>query len=82
MPLKIVSMVPATAASIKAARQAAGLTQAQAAERFDYSLRVWQKKETEAGTGTGKSSGLSQAEYELLLLLGDQHPDYALIVKK
>ncbi|MFD1803225.1 hypothetical protein ACFSFZ_13625 [Mixta tenebrionis] len=80
MPLKIVSMVPATAASIKAARQAAGLTQAQAAERFDYSLRVWQKKETEAGTG--KSSGLSQAEYELLLLLGDQHPDYALIVKK
>ena len=80
MPLKVLSMIPATAATIKAARQEAGLTQEEAAERFNYSLRVWQKKEAEAGTG--KNGGLTQGEYELLLLLGNLHPDYALAPKK
>ena len=50
MPLKVLSMIPATAATIKAARRAAGLTQAEAAERFNYSLRVWQKR---SGGGNG-----------------------------
>jgi transcriptional regulator with XRE-family HTH domain len=80
MPLKVLTMMPTTAAAIKATRQAAGLTQAEAAERFDYSLRVWQKKESE--TETGKNSGLSQGEFELLLLLAGKHPDYILTPKK
>ena len=80
MPLKVLALLPATAATIKAARQAASLTQAEAAERFDYSLRVWQKKESEMETG--KNGGLSQGEYELLLLLAGKHPDYMLMPKK
>ena len=80
MPLKVLTMIPATGAAIKATRQAAGLTQAEAAERFDYSLRVWQKKEAE--TEAGKIGGLSQGEYELLLLLAGKHPDYILMPRK
>lgn len=78
MPLKVLSMVPATGTAIKTTRQAAGLTQAEAAERFDYSLRVWQKKEAEME----KNGALSQGEYELLLLLAGKHPDYILMPKK
>ncbi|WP_437887731.1 helix-turn-helix domain-containing protein [Phytobacter sp. V91] len=62
---------------VKLARQNAGLTQKEAAERFGYSLRAWQRKE-EAGE-TGRS--LSVGEYELLLLLAHQHPDLTLIKK-
>lgn len=80
MPLKVLSMLPATGAAIKTTRQAAGLTQAEAAERFDYSLRVWQKKESEAEAG--KNGGLSTGEYELLLLLAGKHPDYLLTPRK
>lgn len=78
MPLKVLSMMPATGAAIKNTRQAASLTQAEAAERFDYSLRVWQKKESEPE----KNGALSQGEYELLLLLAGKHPDYTLLPRK
>lgn len=44
------------------------MTQADAAERFDVSLRVWQMKEAE-----NNPSLLSEGEYELLLLLAGQH---------
>lgn len=80
MPLKVLSMMPATGATIKTTRQTAGLTQAEAAERFDYSLRVWQKKESEVEAA--KNGGLSQGEYELLLLLAGKHPDYILTPRK
>ncbi|WP_238552202.1 hypothetical protein [Herminiimonas sp. CN] len=52
----------------------AGLTQRACAERFGYSLTGWQKKE-DAGL-SGRS--LSVGEWELLLLLAGQHPNFAL----
>lgn len=59
-----------TSQQVKAAREAANLTQKQAAERFGYSLRAWQRKEESGETGRKLSPG----EYELLLLLAKQHP--------
>lgn len=63
-----------TAAEVKAAREAAGLTQVACAEMFGYALRTWQGKE-DAGTG---NRGLSIGEYAYLLLLAGEHPDYVL----
>lgn len=62
---------------VKAARVAAGLSQRECAERFGYALRGWQKKE-ESGPS---ARALSIGEYELLLLLGDQHPDFVLTTR-
>lgn len=66
-----------TPEKIKAARVSAGLTQKKAAEIFGYSLRGWQRKEE-----TGDSArGLTNGEYEFLLLLANEHPNYILIKK-
>lgn len=63
---------------VKAAREAANLTQLQAARRFGYAaLGSWQQKEQSGKNGRALSSG----EYELLLLLADMHPDYKLAEK-
>lgn len=63
--------------NIRELRIAAGFSQQSAAERFDLSLRVWQMKET------GKNpTPLSQGEYELLLLLAGEHPNFALLSQK
>lgn len=59
--------------NVRTLRQAAGLSQAEAAERFGLSLRVWQTKE--AAT---KATLLSQGEYEMLLMLAGCHPHYVL----
>jgi len=59
--------------NIKELRIAANLTQAQASERFGFSLRSWQLREAK-----DTKSLLSQAEYELLLLFADKHPYYKL----
>ena len=65
-----------TPEQVKAARTAASLTQSQAAKRFGYGLRAWQRKEESGDTGRSLSLG----EYELLLLLSNSHPD--LILRK
>lgn len=67
-----------TAEQVRAAREAAGLTQAACAEAFGYALRTWQGKE-DPGAG---NRGLSVGEYAYLLLLAGEHPDYILREKK
>lgn len=59
---------------VRAARNAAGLTQRECAARFGYAMRSWQAKE-DGGAG---GRALSRGEYELLLLLAGQHPDLTL----
>ncbi|MDX6917765.1 hypothetical protein R9X49_21965 [Pectobacterium carotovorum] len=59
---------------VKKTREAAGLTQREAAERFGYALRGWQSKEDEGPSGRSLSIG----EFELLQLLAGLHPDYEL----
>lgn len=63
-----------TADQVKAAREAAGLTQSACAALFGYALRTWQGKE-DAGAG---NRSLSVGEYAYLLLLAGQHPQYTL----
>lgn len=60
--------------NVRELRIAAGLTQAQAAEVFGFSLRIWQTKEI---TGA-EASLLRQKEYEYLLLLAGRHPHFTL----
>lgn len=62
---------------VRAARIAAGLTQAACAKRFGYALRTWQSKEDPGASGRS----LSHGEYELLLLIGGGHPDFELTQK-
>ncbi|NRH24682.1 transcriptional regulator [Pantoea stewartii] len=72
---KKLHQIPVNAANnVRELRADAGLTQASAAERFDISLRVWQKKEA-----ANSPSSLSQGEYEFLLLLADRHPHFKII---
>lgn len=67
-----------TPEQVKAARQAASLTQAQAAEIFGYSsIGGWQQKEIIGKNGRALSAG----EYAYLLLLAGQHPEYELVRK-
>lgn len=66
-----------TAEQVKAAREAASLTQKQTAEIFGYSLRAWQRKEESGDTGRSLSVG----EYQYLLLLADSHQKYKIIEK-
>lgn len=54
--------------NVRELRTDARMTQADAAEQLDISLRVWQMKEAE-----NNPSLLSEGEYELLLLLAGQH---------
>lgn len=63
-----------TPAEVKAARVAAGLAQQACADRFGYKIRGWQQKEESGPSGRALSPG----EYELLLLLGGQHPEFTL----
>ena len=72
--MKNVILEKPTAEQVKVAREAAGLTQSACAALFGYALRTWQGKE-DAGAG---NRGLSVGEYAYLLLLADQHPEYAL----
>lgn len=65
---------PPSADQVKSARVAAGLTQAACAEIFGYKLRAWQRKED---PGEGNRS-LSVGEYNYLLLLAGEHPEFQL----
>lgn len=61
---------------VKRLRLKAGLTQKKMAKLAGIGLSSWQKKET---AETLKSySPISGAEYNLLLLFADEHPDYIL----
>ena len=61
---------------VKRIRLKAGLTQKEMAKLAGIGLSSWQKKET---AETLKSySPISGAEYNLLLLLAGEHPDYVL----
>ncbi|CNK26119.1 Uncharacterised protein [Yersinia aldovae] len=63
---------------IKALREAAGLSTAEAAEIFGLSnYKSWWRKET--GDDSGRK--LKAGEYNLLLLLADAHPNYRLIAR-
>ncbi|EBX5888758.1 hypothetical protein LU631_25445 [Erwinia tracheiphila] len=66
-----------TPEQVKAARIAAGLSLKEAADTFGYQLNSWQMKES-----AGKASrSLSIGEYEYLLLLANQHPEYKIVKK-
>lgn len=67
-------MTQPTPEQVKAARVAAGLTQAACAERFGYKIRGWQQKEESGASGRMLSVG----EFEMLLLLAGQHPYFTL----
>lgn len=59
--------------NVRELRLAAGLSQENAAERFNLSLRVWQTKEA-----ASQPALLGQAEYEFLMLLAGRHPHFTL----
>lgn len=70
---------------IRAARKAAGLTQAQATALVseangDSAYRVWQAWETPVGQGNHRSIPL--LIWEMFLLLTKQHPTIKLVTKK
>lgn len=67
-------LVKPTAEQVKAARDAAGLTQTACAEIFGYALRTWQGKE-DPGVG---NRGLTGGEYAYLLLIAGAHPEFTL----
>ncbi len=67
-----------TGAQVKAAREAARLTQPEAAKIFGFAtLNGWQKKETDKAD----KRSLSVGEYNYLLLLANQHPEFIAIHK-
>lgn len=63
-----------TPEQVREAREKAGLTLKEAAHIFGYKLRGWQGKEAPGET----NRGLSVGEYQYLLLLAGEHPDYVL----
>ncbi|APG53517.1 TPA: transcriptional regulator [Klebsiella aerogenes] len=63
------------AKNIKALRLKTGLTQKEMAERYGVGIRTWQKKEED---GTQSSQKLSNFDFEYLLLLAGEHPDFVL----
>lgn len=75
---KLIKIDGITPDQIRNAREQAGLTQSACAELFDYSLRGWQQKETAGKNGRALSLG----EYNYLLLLADQHPEFILEKRK
>ncbi|RAP69705.1 yajA domain protein [Candidatus Erwinia dacicola] len=62
-----------TPENVKAIRKKLSLTQTQCAKLFGVSLRSWQRREAE---GTIKDIKTSKIEFEYLLLLAGEHPDY------
>ncbi|EBV3242509.1 XRE family transcriptional regulator [Salmonella enterica subsp. enterica serovar Oranienburg] len=64
-----------TPENIKKLRNKMGITQTECGEIFGVSLRTWQKKEE---AKTHNRLNLSKGEFEYLLLLAGEHPDYIL----
>lgn len=61
--------------AVKKYRELAGITQKDAAERFDYAERTWKAKEDSGKDGRG----ITRGEFELLLLLAGEHPTHRII---
>lgn len=61
--------------NVKKLRLKAGLTQKECSNIYGVGLRTWQKKEE---VNTQNSQSLSQVEFEFLLLLAREHPEYTL----
>ncbi|MDL0864676.1 type II toxin-antitoxin system MqsA family antitoxin [Yersinia pestis] len=68
-----------TPENIKKLREKLGITQTECGKIFGVGLRTWQKKE-EAKTHNRLS--LSKGEFEYLLLLAGEHPDFVLENRK
>lgn len=64
-----------TPENIKKLRNKIGLTQTECGEIFGVGLRTWQKKEE---AKTHNRLNLSKGEFEYLLLLAGEHPEYIL----
>lgn len=60
---------------VKSLRLKAGLTQKECSHIYGVGIRTWQKKEE---INTQNSQNLSKVEFEYLLLLAGEHPDYIL----
>lgn len=71
-------MLTNTPENITVLREKIGLTQKQCAELFGVSLRSWQRREA---SGTVKDIKTSKIEFEYLLLLADEHPEFVLVRK-
>ncbi|EAS2903886.1 TPA: XRE family transcriptional regulator [Salmonella enterica] len=67
-------IVENTPENIKKLRKKIGLTQTKCGEIFGVGLSTWQKKETK----TSNQLNLSKGEFEYLLLLAGEHPEYVL----
>lgn len=68
-----------TPENIKKLREKLGITQTECGKIFGVGLRTWQKKE-EAKSHNRLS--LSKMEFEYLLLLAGEHPNYILEHRK
>ena len=68
-----------TPENIKKLREKLGITQTECGKIFGVGLRTWQKKEE---AKTHNSLSLSKVEFEYLLLLAGEHPDYILEHRK
>ncbi len=64
-----------TPENVKKLRLKAGLTQKECSHIYGVGLRTWQKKEE---VNTQNSQSLSLVEFEFLLLLAGEHPEYVL----
>ncbi|HAF2404710.1 TPA: XRE family transcriptional regulator [Salmonella enterica] len=64
-----------TPESVKLLRLKAGLTQKECSQIYGVGIRTWQKKEE---VNTQNSQSLSKGEFDYLLLLAGEHPDYVL----
>ena len=64
-----------TPENIRLIRKKIGMTQTECAKLFGISLRSWQRREA---NGTVKDIQISKIEYEHLLLLAGEHPDFVL----
>ncbi|WP_244665182.1 type II toxin-antitoxin system MqsA family antitoxin [Candidatus Symbiopectobacterium sp. 'North America'] len=64
-----------TPAQVAAARAAAKMTQREASERFGIGVNAWQKKEADGPS----HRDLSVGEYNYLLMLANDHPEFLAI---
>lgn len=62
--------------NIKVLRKKIGLTQKECAEMFGMTARSWRRKEEPQTTASNTT--LSPIEFNYLLLLAGEHPDYVL----
>lgn len=73
---KLSDLPPNTPETIRAIRSRMNLTQTELADIMGYKLRAWQMKEN---TDPERTRFLVAGEFQYLLLLAGEHPDYELI---